>query len=118
MLQTIRNVAIIMALALIVDVAPGGGAAADTVLTLLIMTFMAVIAWFVFRFYRDQELTITGLTDVQRAGLFGSVGAIALLIVGFDELTSFAGGLLLWIALMAGAVAAIVLIWRSATTYS
>jgi hypothetical protein len=118
MLQTIRNVAIIMALALIVDVAPGGGAAADTVLTLLIMTFMAVIAWFVFRFYRDQELTIAGLTDVQRAGLFGSVGAIALLIVGFDELTSFAGGLLLWIALMAGAVAAIVLIWRSATTYS
>jgi hypothetical protein len=118
MLQTIRNVAIIMALALIVDVAPGGGEAADTVLTLLIMTFMAVIAWFVFRFYRDQELTIAGLTDVQRAGLFGSIGAIALLIVGYDELTSFAGGLLLWIALMAGAVAAIVLIWRSATTYS
>ena len=118
MLQTIRNVAIIMALALIVDVAPGGGAAADTVLTLLIMTFMAVIAWFVFRLYRDQELTIAGLTDAQRAGLFGSVGAIALLIVGFDELTSFAGGLLLWIALMAGAVAAIVLIWRSAATYS
>jgi hypothetical protein len=118
MLQTIRNVAIIMALALIVDLAPGGGAAADTVLTLLIMTFMAVIAWFVFRLYRDQELTIAGLTDAQRAGLFGSVGAIALLIVGFDELTSFGGGLLLWIALMAGAVAAIVLIWRSATTYS
>jgi hypothetical protein len=117
-LQTVRNVAIIMALALIVDVAPGGGEAADTILTLLTMAFMAAIAWLVYRLYRDQELTIAGLTDAQRAGLFGSVGAIALLIVGYDELTSFAGGLLLWIALMAGAVAAIVLIWRSATTYS
>lgn len=117
-LQTIRNVAIIMALALIVDVAPGGGEAAATVLALLTMAFMAAIAWLVYRVYRDQELTLAGLTDAQRAGLFGSVGAIALLIVGFDELTDFAGGLLLWIALMAGAVAAIVLIWRSATTYS
>jgi hypothetical protein len=118
MLQTIRNVAIIMVLALIVDVAPGGGAAADTVLALLIMAFMAAIAWFVYRLYLGQELTIAGLTDAQRAGLFGSVGAIALLIVGYDEFRSFTGGLLLWIALVAGAVAAIFLIWRSTTTYS
>ncbi len=107
-----------MVLALIVDIAPGGGDAANTILTALTMAFMAAIAWLVYRLYRDQELTLAGLSDLQRAGLFGSVGAIALLVVGYDELTSFAGGLLLWIALMAGAVAAIFLIWRSATTYS
>jgi hypothetical protein len=118
MLETIRNVAIIMALALIVDVVPGGGAAAATILALLTMVFMAAIAWMVYRVYRDQELTIAGLTDAQRAGLFGSVGAIALLIVGYSEFRSFTGGLLLWIALLAGAIAGIFLIWRSTTTYS
>ena len=61
-------------------------------------------------------MTIESLSDPQRAGLFGAVGAIAL-VVGFDEFEGFAGGILLWIALMAGAVAAIFFIWRSATTY-
>jgi hypothetical protein len=117
-LQTTRNVAIILLLALAVDLLPGGGEAAEAMLQALTMAFMAAIGWLVYRLYRDQELTIAGLTDSQRAGLFGSVGAIALLFVGYDEFQSFAGGVLLWIALMAGAVAAIFLIWRSTTSYS
>jgi len=43
---------------------------------------------------------------------------IALLIVGYDEFTSFGGGFLLWIALVAACVGAGVLVWRDATTYS
>jgi hypothetical protein len=116
--QTIRNVAIIMLLALAITVLPGGDEAADTILLALTMVFMAAIAFFVYRVYRDQEMTIDSLTDAQRAGLFGAVGAIALLIVAYDDFADFAGGILLWIALMAGAVAAIFFIWRSATTYS
>lgn len=117
-LQTIRNVAIIMLLALAVAVLPGGDEAADAILAALTMAFMTAIAWLVYRLYRDREMTIAGLTDPQRAGLFGAVGAIALLVVGYDEFADFAGGILLWILLMAGAVAAIFLIWRSATTYT
>jgi hypothetical protein len=107
-----------MLLALVVAIVPGGDEVADTVLAALTMAFMAAIAWLVYRLYRDQEMTLAGLTDPQRAGLFGSVGAIMLLIVGFNEFSDFTGGLLLWIALIAGAIAAIFLIWRSATTYS
>lgn len=118
MLQTLRNVAIILALAAVVDFLPGGGAAADTVMAALTLIFLATIAWFVYRLYREQQLTLATLTDLQKAGLFGAVGGIALLVVAYDDFRSWTGGLLLWIALMAGCVAGIVLIWRSATSYS
>jgi hypothetical protein len=115
--QTVRNVAIILALAAVVDFLPGGGAAAATVLAALSLIFFATIAWFVYRLYREQQLTLATLTDLQKAGLFGAVGGIALLIVAYDEFSSLTGGVLLWLALMAGCLAAIFLIWRSASTY-
>lgn len=117
MLQTVRNVAIILALAAIVDFLPGGGAAAATVMAALTLIFLAAIAWFVYRLYREQQLTLVTLTDPQRAGLFGAMGAIALLVVAYDEFNSWSGGLLVWVALIAACIAAIVLIWRKATTY-
>ncbi len=115
--QTVRNVAIILALAAIVDFLPGGGAAAATVMAALTLIFLAAIAWFAYRLYREQQLTLATLTDPQRAGLFGALGGIALLAVAYDEFSSWGGGLLLWIALIAACVGAIVLIWRKATTY-
>jgi hypothetical protein len=118
MLQTVRNIAIILLIALAVDLLPGGGAAASAVLSALTMCFLAAIAWLGYRVYREQQLTLASLSDGRRAGLFGALGAIALLFVGFDEFDGFAGGLLLWVLLMAAAVGAIFLIWRDATTYS
>lgn len=117
MLQTLRNVAIILALAAIVDFLPGGGAAAATVMAALTLIFLAAIALFVYRLYREQQLTLSTLTDPQKAGLFGAVGGIALLVVAYDEFSSWSGGVLLWIALIAACIAAIFLIWRKATTY-
>jgi hypothetical protein len=116
-LQTLRNVAIVLALAAVVDFLPGGGAAAATVMAALTLIFMAAIAWFVYRLYREQQLTLSTLTDPQKAGLFGAVGGIALLVVAYDEFSSWSGGVLLWIALIAGCVGGIALIWRSASSY-
>ena len=118
MVQTARNIAIICLLALAVDLLPGGGNAASAVLAALTMCFLFAIAWMVYRLYREQQLTLATLSDARRAGLYGAVGAIALLIVGYDEFASFTGGVLLWIALVAGAVGIIFLIWRSATSYT
>jgi len=118
-LQTIRNIAIIAALAAAVDFLPGGGEAAATVLALLTLIFLATIAWLVYRLYREQQLTLATLTDARRAALFGAVGGIALLVVAAsNDVFDFAGGLLLWVALMAACIAVIFLIWRDATTYS
>ncbi len=118
MLQNVRNIAIILALAAAVDFLPGGGNAAAAVLTALTMIFFAAIAWLLYRVYNEQQLTISGLSDGRKAGLFGAVGAIALLVVAYDDFRSWQGGIVLWIALMAACLGAIFLIWRSETTYS
>ena len=65
----------------------------------------------------EQQLTLATLTDARKAGLYGAVGAIALLIVAEDEFAAWRGGLVLWVALLAACVAAIFMIWRRATTY-
>jgi O-antigen/teichoic acid export membrane protein len=117
MLQTARNIAIILALAAGVDFLPGGGAAAATVLSALMMIFLAAIAWLIYRVYREQQLTLATLTDARKAGLFGAVGAMALLVVAYDDFRSWTGGFVLWLALMAGCLGIIFLIWRAATTY-
>jgi hypothetical protein len=116
-LQTIRNVAIIAGLAAAIDFLPGGGDAAAAVLAALMMIFLAAIAWLVYRLYREQQLTLATLSDARKAGLFGAVGGIALLVVAYDDFSSWTGGVLLWIALMAACVGVIFLIWREATTY-
>jgi hypothetical protein len=117
-MQTVRNVVIILALAAVVDFAPGGGEAADTILAALTMIFFAAIAWMVYRLYREQQMTLATLSDSRKAGLFGAVGGIALLVVAYDNFIDWTGGLLLWLALLAGCIAVIFLIWRGATTYS
>jgi len=117
-LQTIRNVAIIAALAAAIDFLPGGGNAAEAVLAALSMCFFAAIAWLLYRVYREQQMTLATLTDGRRAGLFGAVGGIALLVVAYDDFIDWRGGLVLWVALLATCLAVIFLIWRDATTYS
>src|SRR5688572_16048400 len=88
-MQTLRNVSIIALLALAVTVVPGGGDAAETILVAISMAFFAAIAFVLARFYREQEMTLMTLSDGRKALLFGAVGAIALLIVGFEEFRSF-----------------------------
>src|ERR687892_611066 len=85
-MQTVRNVAIIALMALGVALIPGGGTAAETVLAALSMAFLAVIAFFVYRLYMQNQLTLSTLRDAQRAILYGAFGVIALMIAGADQL--------------------------------
>ena len=117
-MQTARNVAIILLLALAVAAVPGGEATAQTILVAISMAFLGAIAWFVYRLYRDQQFTLATMSDGRRAILFGSVGAILLLIVGYEEFRGSGGGVLLWLGLMAAAIGAIVLVVRDAMNYS
>jgi hypothetical protein len=112
------NAAIVLLLALLVAFAPHGGNAAEAVLTAITMAFLAAITWTLYVFSRENQLTLAALGDGRRAILYGSLGIIALLIAGSDELFSTGAGTLAWILLFAGSIAAIYLVWREATTYS
>jgi hypothetical protein len=115
--RTLRDVAIIMVLALAVAFAPHGGNVADAILTAITMGFLAALAWMVFVLGRQNQLTLATLTDARRGILYAALGVLALLIAGSDELLSSGAGTLLWIALLAASVAAIWRIWIDANSY-
>ncbi len=103
-MRTARNIAIILLLALIFDLAPGGGNAAQAILAAVSIGFLLAIGWSGYVFYRQNRLTYLGLTERQRWLLAGSLGAIVLMIAGASELTRTGGGTLLWIAVLVLAV--------------
>ena len=117
-MRTLRNVAIIMLLALVVAFLPGGGNFAEALLTALTMGLLAGIAWMVYTVSRENQLTLATLTEGRRATLYGAVGLIALLIAGSDKLFSTGGGTLLWLLLLALAVGAIWRVWMDANSLS
>lgn len=113
-MRTARNIAIIVLLALIVAVAPGGGNAAAGIMALISLSFYALIAAAGFQLYRQHRLAYLGLADRQRAMLAGSLGAIVLMIAGASELTATGAGLLVWMAVIAFAVITLIKVWGDA----
>jgi hypothetical protein len=106
-----------MVLALGVAFLPGGGNFAAALLTALTMALLAGIAWMVYTFSRENQLTLSTLTDSRRALLYGAIGMVLLLIAGSDKLFGTGGGTLLWIVLLAASIAAIWKVWMEANTY-
>jgi hypothetical protein len=115
--RNLRNVAIVMLLALVVAFAPAGGNVADAILTAITMGFLAGIVWTLFVLSRQNQLTLASLSDGRRAILYSALGLIALLIAGSDELFASGGGTLAWILLLGASVAAIWKVWTGANTY-
>jgi TRAP-type C4-dicarboxylate transport system permease small subunit len=116
--RTVRNIAIIALVALGVAALPGGGNAANVVLTALTMGFLVAIGFFAWRLYMENQLTISTLSDMRRGILYGALGVIGLLIAGADELFSTGGGTAAWLSLLVISVLAIFWVWREATTYT
>jgi hypothetical protein len=117
-MRAVRNLGIIMLLALIVAFLPSGENFADALITALTMGLLAGVAWMIYTFSRQNQLTLATLTDGRRAVLYGAVGLIVLLIAGTDKLFATGGGTLLWILLLAVAVAGIWRVWMEANSLS
>jgi hypothetical protein len=115
--RTLRNVAIVLALAFVVAFVPAGGNVAEAILTAITIGFLTAIAWTVYVLSRQNQLTLATLSDSRRAILYGALALIALLIAGSDEMFSSGGGTLAWILLLVAAVGAIWRVWTDANTY-
>jgi hypothetical protein len=116
-MQTARNVGIILAIAAAIAFLPGGGNAAETVLAVLGMAFLATIAWFVYVLSRERQLTLAALSDGQRAILYGALGLIAVLIAWSSDAFDTNRGTLVWIVLLGVAIAAIWRTWLETNSY-
>jgi hypothetical protein len=106
-----------MLLALGVAYLPGGGNWAEAALTLLTMGLLGGIAWMLYVLSRENQLTLSTLTDGRRAVFYGAFGMLALLVAGRSKMFATGGGTLLWIVLLAASIAAIWKVWMEANSY-
>jgi hypothetical protein len=106
-MRAARNVAIILLLALVVAVVPGGDNAARAIGAALSITFLGLIAFTVYQLYRQNSFTFLSLDDRQRGLLYAGLGAIVLMIAGADELLETGAGVVVWLAVLAAAIFAI-----------
>lgn len=100
-MKAARNFAIIALLALAIVALPGGGAAANVVVTLISVAFFVAIAIFGYRMYREHRFTLDSLAPRERGVLYGSVGLAFLTFAATRRLFDAGGaGAIGWILLL------------------
>ena len=114
----IRNVLIIVGLALAVWLLPGGETGSNTVYNLLTVLLTAGLLFFGYRLYMEHRATIFGLGDRQRGILYAAVALAAFAIIATAKLWDEGGlGALLWIGLLALSGYGIYSVWRAYQEY-
>jgi hypothetical protein len=117
MTGTVRNVLILLALAAIVMLVPGGGSASSAVLQALIVAMFGALAWFGVRLYREHRTDVYSLGDRNRAILYAAIGLAALTLTATDRLWASGPGTIVWLALMGLAGYGVYVVFRASREY-
>ena len=114
----LRNIAIILLLAVAVWLVPGGGQASATISNLLGNVYIAGILFFGFRIYMERRETILGLEERQRGILYAAVALAVITLVATSRMWDAGGlGAMLWLAFIGLAVYGVYGVWRAYREY-
>ena len=116
-LATVRNILIILAIAALVVLIPGGGTGANVALQALYLVFLATLAWFAMIMYRQHRTTLYSLGDRRRAVVYAAIVVAGVALTGTSKLWNTGAGSVVWLVLIAGAVYAVAAIVWSARKY-
>ena len=115
---TLRNIAIIIAIAAGVFLLPGGGTAADIVIALIGVLFSVTIWLFLMRMYREHRMTLMAMPDQIRAIFYGSGAGILFLGASARHWWDSSAGTLAWFILLGLVVYGFVMVWRHHREYA
>ena len=114
----IRNILIIIGLAVVVWLVPGGGTGSSTIYNVLTIILTAGLLFFGYRLYMEHRATIFGLGDNQRALALRVGGAGGAGDPRHARLWDEGGlGALLWCAMIGLAVWGVYRVWRTYSEY-
>jgi hypothetical protein len=113
----VRNVLIILLLAVAVAFVPGGGQTSSVIVQILSFGFLAAISIWGFRLYREHRVDLYSLGDRNRAILYGSGGVALLTVTGTPRLWDTGAGVIVWFALIAGASFGVYTVFRAWRSY-
>jgi hypothetical protein len=109
----IRNIAIVIVLAVVVWKLPGGDTASLAISNLLGLIFIGGLLFFGYRFYMENRETIYGLGERPRGILYASIALAAITLIATRRMWDAGGiGAILWLAFIGLAVWGLYSVWR------
>jgi hypothetical protein len=116
-LATARNIAIVLALAGLVDLIPGGGTGASIALQAVYLVFLASLVWFAVMMYRQHRMSLYSLGERRRALLYVAVAVAVVVLTGTTRMWQTSIGQVAWLILLGAAVYAAAAVLWSARRY-
>ena len=113
-----RNVGIIALVALVVVVLPGGSTAANFVLAILSLGFIAALGLLGYRLYMENKLTLWSMSTQHRALLYGGIAVAASTLIATSRLWNGGFGVVMWFVLLGGSGLAVYHAWTESRRYS
>jgi hypothetical protein len=114
----LRNIAIILVIAVGVWKLPGGGTAANTIGNVFGVLFLAGLFFLAYRMYMERRETLMGLEERQRGLLYGALALAAFALIATRRMWDAGGlGALIWMAMIFASGYAIYSVWRAYNTY-
>jgi ABC-type phosphonate transport system ATPase subunit len=117
MSTTVRNVAIVLAIAALIVLIPGGGSGANSAFQAVALAFLAVIGWFAYTQYRQHRVELDSLGATRRSILYVAAGVAVLTMTAEPRLWVSTGGKIAFLLLLAAAGYAAFAVIRSARRY-
>jgi hypothetical protein len=113
-----RNIAIVLGLALVVWLVPGGRTAGLTISNVLTIVFVGALLFLGYRLYMEHRESIFMLEERQRGVLYAGMALIAITLVATRRMWEGGGlGAILWLALLGAGIYALVGVWRAYREY-
>ena len=114
----VRNIAIIVALAVVIWLVPGGDTASVTISNLLGILFLGGLLFFGYRLYMEHRDTIFGLAERQRGILYASFALAAITLVATRRMWDEGGiGAVVWLLFMGLSIWGFYTVWRAYREY-
>ena len=114
----LRNIAIIVLLAVVVWQVPGGDRAGSTIANIISIIFVGGLLFFGYRLYMENRETIFGLEERQRGIAYAGAALVAITLVATRRLWEAGGvGAIVWLMMLGAGVYALVGVWRAYREY-
>ncbi len=117
MSSNLRNVLIVLVIAALIAVIPGGGSGAQVALQAVSLVFLATIGWFASIMYRQHRTELDSLGDRRRGVLYGSGAVAAVTLTATPRLWHTSAGSILWLVLIGAAAYGAFTVVRAARRY-
>lgn len=117
MTTTLRNVAIVLGIAALIVLIPGGGTGANAAGQAIALVFLAVLGWIAYTQYREHRVSLESLGASRRAILYVAAGVGVLTLTAWPRLWVGTGGKIALLLLLGAAGGAALAVIRSARRY-